>query len=193
MIKLVGYKIFISSPCDLEEEIEKVKKRIHRFNFLHAIKENKIFIPFSKEEVSGGIGRGQGVINKKLEGAEFQIVMFWRRWGTSTGKGGYNSGTHEEYEIGKKLYTEGKLFEMLVLFKNEDEPDPGDQLKQVRCFKTEIETNNEVLHKSFDNNDLTLSDEIDAFLTKALAITKGEVIPQEQEVKVSDVKEPSDI
>ena len=192
MIPLKGYKIFISSPGDLEDEKETVKKRIHRFNFFHALIEGKIFIPFSSEEVSGRTGRGQEVINKKLHGADFLIVMFWKRWGTETGTGEYNSGTHEEYEIGKTLQNQGKLIERLVLFKNEDEPDPGDQLKQVRDFKKEIETNNEVLHKSF-GNDLKLSDEIDAFLTEALAITKGEVIPQEHEVKVSDIVELPDV
>ncbi len=191
MIKLRGYKIFISSPSDLEDEEETIKKCIHRFNFFHALKEKKIFIPFSSKEVSGRTGRGQGVINEKLEGAEFQIVMFWKRWGTPTGAE-YSSGTHEEYEIGKKLKLPGNLFEILVLFKNEEDLDPGEQLKQIREFKKEIETNNEVLHKPFGDN-FELSKEIDAFLTEALAITKGDVIPQEKDVKASDVKEPSEI
>lgn len=190
MIKLKGYKIFISSPGDLEEEKKNIKEYIHRFNFLHALKENKIFIPFTSKEVAGGTGRGQELINQKFDGVDFLITMFWKRYGTSTGK--YGSGTIEEYEEGKKLKDQGKLIEILVLFKKEMVTDAGPQLEEVRNFKRRIEENNEAYHKTFDG-ELELSNEINIFLNEGLAKAKDEIVKREEKVIVSELKEPSEI
>lgn len=192
MIKLKGIKVFISSPRDLKCDRKKVRTFIHQFNWFHALKEDKIFIPFSSKEVSGGTGRGQEVINRKLDGVGFLIVMFYKRWGTPTGTEEYDSGTYEEYKVGMKLKSEGKLENILVLFKAESDDDPGDQLKQVRKFKKEIQEKNEVLHKPF-SGDIELSYEIESFLTEALSATKGDVIQHEEKVNVTDIKEPSEI
>lgn len=194
MIPLKGYKIFISSPGDLLEKYHpSVKEIIHRFNLSCIERDKVIFIPFNQEDVAGGHGNAQSMINDDSSSRDFIIVMFGKILGTPTNE--YRSGTIEEYEISKKLLAENKMKDILMLFKDvsgELEEHEHEEYAKVVAYKEELTRNREGFHKKFSDN-YSLSNELNNFLTRALAITKGEAIPHEVNVKASDDEEPSDI
>lgn len=187
MIKLKGYKIFISSPRDVTDDKKCVEECINKFNKLHAIYDDIVFIPFTSNDYAGGQGRAQGIINEKIEKCDYLIVMFHKIIGYPSGE--CESGTVEEYELGKKLKAEGKIKEILLLFKEitpSEEGDPGAELKKVIEFRGRIEKNRECWYKLFEDEHV-LKFEIEKFLKNSLSIVKGDEVPSQKSFVVSDV------
>lgn len=187
-----GYKIFISSPRDLlEKDHPWVKEIIHKFNFSCIKRDKVIFIPFNEDDVAGGFGNAQTIINDDSSDRDFIIVMFGKKLGTPTEK--YRSGTIEEYERSKQLLATGKMIDILVLFKDvskELEEHEHEEYAAVVKYKEEIAQDG--FYKEY-NDKYSLSNKLDSFLNKSIAKIKEEIIQQEEDVKASDVKEPSEI
>lgn len=192
MIPLKGYKIFISSPSDLlEKDHPSVKEIIHKFNLSCIERDKVIFIPFNQEDVAGGYGNAQTIINDDSSDRDFIIVMFGRTLGSRTGK--YRSGTIEEYEISKQLLADGKMIDILVLFK-----DVSKDLKEHEHedYAAVVKYKEEIAQDGFykEYKDVySLSDKLNSFLNRSLAKVKEEIIQNEEEIKASDTGDPSEI
>lgn len=67
--------VFIASPSGLGEERKALRKEISEFNEAVAMRCGKYFRAVGCEDVLGGIGRPQSIINEELKKADFCVVL----------------------------------------------------------------------------------------------------------------------
>ena len=152
---ITQYRVFIASPGGLKEEREQFRDLLAKYTRLHGGPRGVAFFPVGWEDTTGGAGRPQELINKDLEQCDYAVFVLHDRWGTPTGSG-HSSGTEEEWRLAERLYTETSIRNIALFFK-EVEPrqlrDPGDQLKKVLQFRSEIEARKKYLFNTFGTSD----------------------------------------
>ncbi|RYZ80041.1 MAG: DUF4062 domain-containing protein, partial [Moraxellaceae bacterium] len=117
----------------------------------HAEHHGAVFHPVGWEDIFGGVGRPQELINEKLKECDYAVFVLHDRWGSPTGTG-YTSGTEEEWKLAEKLYKDNKIRNIALFFKNVDLQqlrDPGRQLERVLEFKSEIAQGKRYLFKEY--------------------------------------------
>ena len=93
------------------------------------------------------------LINEELKHCDYAVFACCMRtgWGSPTGAG-HSSGTEEEWKLAEELYTQTKIRNIALFFK-EVAPaqlkDPGPQLAKVIEFKRKIENGKKYLFKSY--------------------------------------------
>ena len=131
--RITQYRVFIGSPGGLDAERERFRKALEKCSLDHGDQKGIRFEPVGWEQTIGGVGRAQGQINHDLSRCDFAVFVLHDRWGTPSGNGS-TSGTEEEWDLAEKLYKEGQIRNIALLFKNinsEKLEDPGAQLKPV--------------------------------------------------------------
>jgi tetratricopeptide (TPR) repeat protein len=158
-IDIKGYRIFIATPGGLQSERQAFRRAVEEYNTAEAIPRGVLFIPVGWEDVLGGVGRPQSIINtEQVAVCDYFLLMLWDRWGTPPEDGGtYTSGTEEEFDFAMKCLaseaTQYPMRQVLAFFKAVDPSklsDPGPQLEQVLKFKRDLESNRRILHTTFD-------------------------------------------
>ena len=179
--QLSRLKVFIASPSDVDQERKTAFDVINRiipfraiivtfgysndqyFNYFDFCQTNDYqhylkITSFTRkgiigwEDMSSGVGRPQALINEKLKECKLFIGLLWKRWGSPSGE--ESSGFHEEYKLALELHGSGQMTNVWLFFKklplsfNEDELE---QAGEVRKFKREVISSQNVLFKEFDN------------------------------------------
>lgn len=94
------YKLLISCPGDITNEITMIKDAVDQFNELYS-ETLGITIQtkhWSKSAYAQSGGKPQALLNEQfIKDCDAAVAIFWTRFGTSTDK--YGSGTEEEIEI----------------------------------------------------------------------------------------------
>lgn len=103
------YKLLISCPGDVADEIELINDSVIQFNELYS---DKLGITiqtkhWSKSSYSQSGGKPQALLNKQfISDCDAAVAVFWTRFGSPTDK--YGSGTEEEIELmlkaGKQVF-----------------------------------------------------------------------------------------
>jgi tetratricopeptide (TPR) repeat protein len=153
---ITHYKVFIASPGGLEAERKSFKQALVNHNEADAIERSCYFQAVGWEITLGGIGRPQEKINQDLKSCDYFVLVLGGRWGSSTGKAGVSSGTHEEYMLANELLQNPSfpMREIVVFFRGVDPAilaDPGLQLQKVLDFKRQIEEDKKLLFETFDS------------------------------------------
>jgi len=150
--------VFISSPGDVPAERALIKNTVDSVNNIIAESKGILFKCIGWEDIPPyRAGRAQEVINEYVDKADIFIGMFYKRFGSSTGR--YESGTEEEYErIVDRHEKEHKKPDIWMFFKGLEEKffdDPGEQLKRVLDFKERIKKTD--FYKDFDSAEMLRS------------------------------------
>lgn len=159
MVKqMTGLQVFIASPGGLLAERKAFADVIERVNRDHAHGVQVTFMPQGVEYALAGIGRPQELINQQVRESDYLVVVLWDKWGTPTGNGTYTSGTEEEYSVGLECLQDPgmPMRDIIVLFKGVNErqlADPGEDLRKVLDFKSELERSRILLYSTFDTLD----------------------------------------
>lgn len=103
------YKLLISCPGDITDEIELINDSVNRFNEFYS-DELGITIQtkhWSKSSYAQSGGKPQTLLNKQfINDCDAAVAVFWTRFGSPTDK--YGSGTEEEIglmlEAGKQVF-----------------------------------------------------------------------------------------
>lgn len=103
------YKLLISCPGDVTEEIELINDSVNRFNEFYS-DELGITIQtkhWSKSSYAQSGGKPQALLNEQfINDCDAAVAVFWTRFGSPTDK--YGSGTEEEIELmleaGKQVF-----------------------------------------------------------------------------------------
>src|ERR1700674_522036 len=94
-------RVFVASPGDVQGERNSLLGVVNELNrTLDALlPQAAIRVELERWETDAvpDMGRLQAVINAQIKPYEIFIGMFWKRFGTSTGKA--DSGTEEEFQI----------------------------------------------------------------------------------------------
>ena len=157
--KVTAYKVFIASPGGLETEREAFRATLANHSEADAFHRGCIFWPIGWEKTLGGEGRPQERINDEVRECDYFVLVLWDRWGSPTDKpdkAKYSSGSEEEFRVAMACLEnpERPMRQTLVLFKSVDErqvSDPGEQLQKVLDFKRELEEENSLLFRNFDD------------------------------------------
>ncbi len=133
-------KIFIASPGDVKLEREKAREEILSLRPI-AHKHGFDLQPVGWEtDAAPGTGRPQALINPLVRECDLFIGILYRRFGQHTGEA--ESGTLEEFNLARERHAKEHAPEIMLYFR-EVHPDfladPGDQLKKVLAFKTQVE------------------------------------------------------
>ncbi|MDD3901430.1 MAG: DUF4062 domain-containing protein [Syntrophomonadaceae bacterium] len=131
-------RIFIATPSDLNEE-----RKIF-FNLCNEVNTNKAHFlgihvePLGWEDTLPGMGRPQELINRDLVSADLFILVYWKKWGTATGK--YSSGTEEEFAVARQLNNESGKPQIMVFFKDPTDchHDEREDIKRIEDFQKKI-------------------------------------------------------
>src|SRR5262249_54335320 len=101
-----------------------------------------LFSPVSWENIPGGAGRPQQLINQYLEQCDFFVLVLWDRWGSRPSTSGdFTSGTEEEFDLACKCLKKGSMKKLVLLFRRVGvklRQDPGEQLKQVLALQRHL-------------------------------------------------------
>lgn len=179
--------IFISSPGDVYEEREIVKRVIDRCNRLYSISERYVLRPLAYEESAPAeVGkRPQAIIDRHMRKAgssDLFICIFWHRMGEpvtleETGER-FQSGT--EYEFLDAYHNNQKHEKPYILLYRGVKPFPPEmdpqQLKAVQAFFKRFEGEHaefKGLYKSYKSNedfDKKLSQDFDTVLSQNLIL-----------------------
>ncbi|MGR2708200.1 MULTISPECIES: DUF4062 domain-containing protein [Pseudomonas] len=156
--QITHYKVFIASPGGLEVERNNFKNCLTAHNEADAIERSCYFQAIGWEVTLGGVGRPQERINQDLRKCDYFVLVLGSRWGSSTGKNGVSSGTHEEYLLAIDLLQDRTfpMKEIIIFFRGVEAAllsDPGPQLQKVLDFKRQIEEEKELLFETFDSPD----------------------------------------
>jgi len=150
MTKLDVVKVFIASPGDLVDERKIFPDVVNRVNRNKAKSMNYLLEPIGFEDALPGGGRPQETINKDVEECDVFVLLFWKKWGSASGK--FSSGTEEEFSIADRRFRKDKVPHLLIYFRDpppEMMADPGTQLKRVRKFRARIEKEKLYLFKPY--------------------------------------------
>lgn len=157
--KVDRFKIFIGYPEGLEKEREIIKDETKAFSddlklrnprfCFEAVDWDSLHIPFSP--------CNQTSINNHIRKCDFYLLLLEDHLGSPS----KNNGVHgiltrceEEYEIAKACVFDKKepMLDLTVFFKkirNHRINNPGAQLEKILKFKSRIESEENVIHKSF--------------------------------------------
>lgn len=138
-----NYKVFISSPSDVNAERDIVQEAIEQINQLNGSREAFHLTPVRWEkDVSSQIGGNpQDIINQQI-GDDYDIFIgiLCNRFGQKTSS--YESGTEEEFFRAYERHVEGEdSLEMLFYFKDprkSELPIDVEQLSKVAAFKRKL-------------------------------------------------------
>jgi hypothetical protein len=175
---LTQYRVFIGSPGGLDDERKHFRRTLQRYSNVHAEPRGITFCPVGWEDTIGGIGRPQELINEDLSQCDYAVFILHDRWGSPTGRGSA-SGTEEEWTLAEKLYKENKIRNIALFFKEVDSHrlrDPGDQLRRVIEFKTEVISAKKYLFKVYVGID-EFGEELERHLAKWLRDQEGASAP----------------
>lgn len=143
---VIQYSILISTPSDITDEVESIKRCIDKFNRGVGYHNNiNLLTRYWEDDAYPEQGDApQNIINKQLvEPSDAVIAILWTRFGTPTGSHG--SGTEEEIN---KLKEKGR---QIFLYFSEKATNPYDvdpaQFEKVKEFKKQMEK--EGLYNSF--------------------------------------------
>lgn len=136
MYKARVYHIMIGAPSDIKEEVEILKKVVHKWNDLNSEKEKIVLLPkhWASSTYPTAGARPQESINKQIvDKSDLLISIFGARLGAPTGKA--SSGSIEEIDEHLKA---GKP--VMVFFKKSGsyDIDPA-QLQLVLDYKKSIQ------------------------------------------------------
>lgn len=192
---LTGLQVFIASPGGLKAERGAFRDVIERVNHDHAHAAGVSFIPRGWEYASAGIGRPQSKIDEQVRESDYLVVILWDQWGTPPGGGQYSSGTEEEFRVGLESLKDpdSPMRDIVVLFRGVSErqlADPGDGLKKVLAFKSELEESRILLYSTFDNLD-EFKDDFRQHLHGWVRDWQGDAPPTKRD-PVSDTASESD-
>ena len=144
---VVRIDIFISSPGDLGEEREIVKRVIEKLN-RGSLKDRYFFVPLLyEEEVPPEIGAdAQLIVDRymQVQSSYIMVSMFWTRMGTPFTILGtnerYESGTQYEFLKGYEHYREADHPHILLYRKQKENPeaDPEQKLRVEQFFESFI-------------------------------------------------------
>lgn len=169
-LSLSGRQVFLASPGGLRSERDRLRSTVDRRNQASAYGHGVAFIARGWEEVPGGLGRPQSLINEIIDECDYTVVILADRWGSSPGDEDYSSGTEEEFMLSLELRADSDkdMRDVLVLFRSIPDPqvaDPGDELKKVLAFKKRLEDSKQILFDTFDSLD-SLQEKFEKALTK---------------------------
>jgi tetratricopeptide (TPR) repeat protein len=149
--------VFLASPGGLADERAACRDTIADYHATRSLTEGATFYVHAWEDVSGGVGRPQDLINPDLDSCDYLLVLLGDTWGSPPGGGGsYTSGTEEEFHRALELLADETkpLRDILVLFKTLDPDrlrDPGEQLKSVMDFRARLEESKSLMFETFDS------------------------------------------
>ena len=153
---LTQLRVFLATPTGLDPERQLFRDAVHHFNEDYGHERGFVLVAVDFEQVSGGAGRPQDLINKEVRASDYLVALVWDRWGTPTSTDPkYNSGTQEELAVALECLRDPgtEMRNVAVFFKAVDErrlSDPGQQLAQVLQFRLKLEVCKELLFKTFD-------------------------------------------
>lgn len=151
-------RIFVASPSGLENErraVQETIENINRWNSSYWLLQFKAVV---WEDTVGGNQRAQEIINQELETCDYFFGLLAEHWGSSPYSSGdveakFTSGFHEEYELAKELFKDGKMEDIFLFFKKIPEDkirDAGQSLRKVLDFQAQIRDNRQPLYIEFD-------------------------------------------
>ncbi len=156
--KISHYRVFLATPGGLEAEREAFRHLLQEYNEIEGKLRDMQFDPVGWEDVPGGSGRPQSLINEELIECDYFILAPWDRWGSSPsapGEPGFSSGCEEEFRLAVECCENSlrHMRDVVILFKAVDPrhlADPGPQLQKVLDFKRETELRKRHFFKTFD-------------------------------------------
>lgn len=158
MVKQLSCRlVFLASPGGLGEERMAARAVFAEYHATRSVDDEATFYVHAWEDVSGGVGRPQELINRNLEECDFFVLLLGDTWGSPPDNDGtYSSGTEEEFYRALELLADpsSPMRDILVLFKAIDVNrlrDPGEKLKLVLNFRDRLEQAKQLLYENFDS------------------------------------------
>lgn len=151
--------MFIASPGGLEDERKAFRDIINSHNDADALERGLIFSPIGWEDIPGGVGRPQHLINQDVERCDYFVLVLFDRWGSpphAEGEGEFKSGSEEEFTVAMRCHQDGTMRNIVVLFKdvpNDRLKDPGKELEAVQAFRKQLESEKKLFFETFDEAD----------------------------------------
>jgi hypothetical protein len=152
---ITAYRVFIASPGGLEDERKAFRRIINSHNE-DAIERGVIFRPIGWEDIRGGVGRPQHLINRDVRRCDYFVLVLWDRWGSPPDvdeQGRFKSGSEEELGVARECYEAGTMRNIVVFFKDvspDKVRDPGPQLQAVLDFRKCLERQKTFFYQNFD-------------------------------------------
>lgn len=143
------YKLLISCPGDVVDEINIIEEVIDSFNQQFSETLGVSILPkhWTKSAYPQSGDKPQNLLNEQfVKDCDAAVAIFWTRFGTPTDK--YKSGSEEEINI---MLDAGK---QVFLYFCEKDPKPGYDAKQhalIKAFKKKYK--NKGLYWSYDSNE----------------------------------------
>lgn len=139
-IKLI--RAFIASPGGLDAERRAAHTAAEEVNASVARNLGFRLELIGWEETISGAVRAQEAINTDMETCDLFIGAMWASWGSRPALDGpYTSGFEEEFELSRERNRKTGVPLMAMFFKDVSEQqqrDPGDDLKKVFAFKQKL-------------------------------------------------------
>jgi hypothetical protein len=140
-------RLFVSSPGDIEDELDQLARVVQELNtVLRALVPDKrivVELVQWKTHVHADMGPPQDVVDRQLDAYEIYLGIMWRRFGTPTAHAG--SGTEQEFRAAYKGWDESRSpAHVLFYFCAEPiapeqlSPDDVEQLALVTAFRNEL-------------------------------------------------------
>jgi tetratricopeptide (TPR) repeat protein len=140
-------KVFIGSPSDVQDERREFPAILEYVNDLVAKRMGVLLEAISWKDCLPEHGRRpQDAINADLLASDLVVIVFWCRWGETTGA--YSSGTEEEFMVARNAGKPIWIFFRSV--PSNQMADPGDQLKKVLAFKSGLKQGNNTLWATYE-------------------------------------------
>ena len=147
---IVQYKLLISCPSDIKDEINIIRDVIKQFNEQYTdvlgieVKEKH----WSTDSFSQSGERPQSILNEQIvNDCDAAVAVFWSRFGTPTGR--YGSGTEEEIEL---MLEKGRQVFMYFSEKTMS-PELFDAEEQARIKEFRDKYRNRGLYFTYSSND----------------------------------------
>jgi len=174
--KMIEIKIFVAGPTDVGEERGIVEEVAHAINNATGRVHNFFLRVIGAQTTAPGIGDPQDLINVTADEADLVVVIFWRRFGSSTSQ--YSSGTEEEFSRAIERWRRRRRPQIMLYFRTVDMTclrEPDDQLSKVFVFREQIEKERIVYYKCYSGpDDFRKMLHIDLILWSATVIQTSE-------------------
>jgi tetratricopeptide (TPR) repeat protein len=152
-------QVFLASPGSLKPERRICRKVFRQHNESRAVEVRTFFYVHAWEDVPGGVGRPQDLINPNLDECDYVVILFNDRWGSPPAHAGrFSSGTEEEFYRALELLADvnREMRDILVLFKTIDANrlrDSGPELQKVLDFRAALEKSKSLMYQAFDSEE----------------------------------------